>query len=221
MSIIFFILIFSSITYADHKPLSPKEYLEIHLNKVGFTQVLISPLGEGKIDHNNYTFHEVVCRFKISRCAVNYRLINKGGVLNEKSKSIWYRVESQSQGWKAKNNLSKGKKINHTDIEWGMRNGFTCTSNAPLKKKELINRVVISNIKSGAPLCLSDLEKERDVNKNDVVQLISRSVGFDLFLSAKALESGNVGDIVKVRVKRSAKILQAVVVEKDQVELAK
>ncbi|MFM2662837.1 flagellar basal body P-ring formation chaperone FlgA [Vibrio chagasii] len=141
--------------------------------------------------------------------------------MNEKSKSIWYRVESQSQGWKAKNNLSKGKKINHTDIVWGMRNGFTCTSNSPLKKKELINRVVISNIKSGAPLCLSDLEKERDVNKNDVVQLISRSVGFDLFLSAKALESGNVGDIVKVRVKRSAKILQAVVVEKDQVELTK
>lgn len=199
-------------------PENAQEQLIKHLYKQGFNQLVVSHLGESLVDDSEYAFSQVICRYEISRCRVVYR--KKSGSSAYKNFSIWFRVESPRLGWRAIANISKGTEISITNIEWGMTDAIPCLSHLALKENLLLGKFLSRELKAGDALCLHDLEASNDVNKNHIVKLISRTSGFDLAVSAKSLQSGNIGDVVKVRIPGSANVLQAIVIGKQQVELS-
>lgn len=199
-------------------PDNAMEKLIKHLTKQGFNHLVVSHLGESLVDESQYAFREVICRYEINRCRVVYQKVL--GNTKQNDVSIWFRIDSPRMGWRAISNIPKGQEVNEVNVEWGMTNAVPCLNLLALKNSLLFGKSLRRDLKAGDALCLHDLEQGNDVKKNQMVKLVSRSTGFDLVLSAKSMEAGDFGEIVRVRIPGSANVLRAVVTGKQQVELS-
>ncbi|WP_339388258.1 flagellar basal body P-ring formation chaperone FlgA [Vibrio caribbeanicus] len=218
ITILLLVLFSVSSVNSQELPDHATEKLIEHLTKKGFNHLVVRHLGESLAEESQYAFHEVSCRYEISRCRVVYQRMQGKKKLNDVF--IWFRIDSPRMGWRAISNIPKGQEINEMNVEWGMTNAVPCSNLLALKNNLPFGKSLGRDLKAGDTLCLHDLEQGNDVKKNQMVKLVSRSIGFDLVLSAKSLDTGDVGDTVRVRIPGAANILRAVVIGKKQVELS-
>ena len=76
---------------------------------------------------------------------------------------------------------------------------FKTLYHKPVDENDFYNYIVKQNIKADAILSRNQLKKRTDIQRNDKVRAIIRDGALALSFEAKALQSGNTGDIIKIR----------------------
>lgn len=87
------------------------------------------------------------------------------------------------------------------------------------RTEEVVGKKTRRGLKTEEPLYREMLDIKPDVNNNDLVRLIITGDGFELSARGKALEKGFVGDLIRVIVVGSKKVLEGVIVDKETVEI--
>ncbi|QUJ68511.1 flagellar basal body P-ring formation protein FlgA [Photobacterium sp. GJ3] len=194
-------------------------YLSDYLFSQGYDNLVISKAGSHPEMDAGYRFQKIECRFEIHRCRVNVEQTAADG--RTTTHSLWYIIRSQQIGWEAKRNISAGEAIRENDFVWRMTDAFSCKNQ--LAKSDDITRkpVVMTRIRAGQALCEYDLEKGMDVQKGDLITMVSHSDSFEITLKVKALTEGNRGETVKVRIPGSGTMLDATVLSSGKVELVR
>ena len=78
-------------------------------------------------------------------------------------------------------------------------------------KEELIGRKVKQNLKKGQYIQPRHLFKKYSVNEGDPIIIVSKFKNTEVSTGGIAIESGNIGDILEVKNKRSGKIIKGIV----------
>jgi flagella basal body P-ring formation protein FlgA len=76
---------------------------------------------------------------------------------------------------------------------------FTTLYHKPIDENDFYRYVAKQRIKSGAILSQNLLKKRTDIQRNDRVRAIIRDGALALSFEAKALQSGNAGDIIRIQ----------------------
>ncbi|MCG7489155.1 flagellar basal body P-ring formation chaperone FlgA [Vibrio sp. Of14-4] len=209
--------VFSHFSLSNEYAAGAHERVIDHLSNQGFNHLTVTQLNQNMCGDTVLSFDQVSCRYEINRCRVVYKEALAGE--SKKSCSFWFRIESFHLGWKARIELEKGQIVDQSNVEWGMTDVVPCISKLAIEQEQVFGKSLRRTLKPNDALCLHDLEESKDVKKNNMVKLISRSAGFDLVLSAKSLQEGNIGEVIKVRIPGSANVLLATIIGKQQVEL--
>ncbi len=83
---------------------------------------------------------------------------------------------------------------------------------------EIIGKKVRFAIRKGQPITLKSLEKEYFVLRNTNVEVLYEKNGFRIKLLGRALENGEMGDLIKVRNTSSGKVILCRVIGKNKVK---
>ena len=101
--------------------------------------------------------------------------------------------------------IEKGNYINKTDlifVKSSKKNIFYS------KKEELIGRKVKQNLKKGQYIQPRHLFKKYSVNEGDPIVIVSKFKNAEVSTGGIALKSGNIGDVLEVKNRRSGKIIK-------------
>lgn len=193
----------------------PIEHLSDYLVSQGFDN--FTAVGNHPPVEGGYVFKRVECLTEINRCRVIAENLAPGAM--HKARYYWYRVNSQQLGWQTVRVIRKGETVSSADFKWGMTDSLVCMNRLAASTDLERKPVVMKRLKVGTSLCEYDLQKADDVSKGGLVTLTSLSETFELSIRVKALESGNRGDAVQVRLPGSGTILNGVVTAAGKVEL--
>ncbi|OEE65025.1 flagella basal body P-ring formation protein FlgA [Enterovibrio norvegicus] len=209
----FMCLLGVSSVHANEENTDATQFLSAHLLSKGFTDLVIGAVGKKNGEALQKTrYFAVECTYKINRCRV------MGEDSEGKRVSSWFRVYSQQLGWQAKKSIRKHARIQQSDFEWVMTDGFLC-ANKLAGRDEIDTEVIAAQrIKKGSTLCDSHILKSDGIAAGDTVSLTSTTEMLQLMIEVKALDSGNVGDTIRVRIPSSGNILQGKVVSSELVE---
>ena len=116
----------------------------------------------------------------------------------------------------AKHFLPKGSKITPLDVK------IAKVEEKPNKEyikdlNEVIGKKVKRNIKEGSPISYQDLLKTYLVRRNSNVKVIYQRGAFKIELLGRALQNGELGDIIKVKNLSSGKVIQCKVIGANKV----
>ncbi len=95
---------------------------------------------------------------------------------------------------------------------------FTTLYHTPVDESAFYRYIAKQNIKADTILSLNRLKKRMDIARNDSVRAIIRDGSLSLSFEARALQSGNVGDIIKIR-KSYKKFFKARILSNTEVEV--
>ncbi|KKD62280.1 hypothetical protein RN22_01355 [Grimontia sp. AD028] len=209
----FIFLLTANSALADIENSDATQFLSSHLVSKGFNDLVIGEVGSKKADnHQDVRYIAVDCTYKINRCRVI------GEDPKGKRVSYWFRVYSQQLGWQAKKSIRKHERILPSDFEWVMTDSFVC-ANQRVGKEGLKSEVIAAErVKKGSTLCDSHLQQSDGIAAGDIVSLTSTTEMLQLMIEVKALDSGNVGDTIRVRIPSSGNILEGKVVSSELVE---
>ena len=112
--------------------------------------------------------------------------------------------------------IRRGSLIAADQIHIESSRGFPLSNDLATSPGQVVGRVAIRAIDSGAEIRLSSVDRPQDVKRGDTVTIEVRSGAAHLSLIAKAESNGRVGDIISVRNLRSNKIFQARVEGQDK-----
>ncbi len=76
---------------------------------------------------------------------------------------------------------------------------FTMLYHRPVDESAFYHYVARRHIKAGSILSYDQLKKRRDIARNDTVTALIKDGGLVLSFQAKALQEGDVGDVIKIR----------------------
>ena len=82
-------------------------------------------------------------------------------------------------------------------------------------KKDLVGRKLKTNLKMGQILHPRHLFESFDINNGDVISIVSKLGNVSVTVSGEAQDSGNLGDLIKVKNLKSGKIIKGYI-EKDK-----
>ncbi len=172
-------------------------------------------------------FPKNISQYKIAQLKISpYNLRNKKGrffVLYEKNNQKMSRIyfdfnlKAKILLFKAKNNIPNGKIINSNDYEKVM----TVFNKIPIGfiNNGNINGFVAKNyILKGRILTTFLIKKSSLIRKRDEINAIIKSGALSIEFSAKALDNGNKGDIIKI-IGNNGKIYKAKILNRFTVEV--
>ena len=109
-----------------------------------------------------------------------------------------YRIDADITLYAAATTLQKERAIT-PDVAIRKTVPFTLLYHQPIDDKDFYRYVAKQRIKAGTILTRDKLKRGSDISRNDTVTAIIRDGGVALTFEARALQSGNVGDIIKIR----------------------
>ena len=157
--------------------------------------------------------------------AVVGRRVARVSLYNEKDEfvnyfSLFLKVKAQKKAVVAKNKIQPGKQLTSENTEIRLveirnkRSKYFLTN-----LEDVINKKASHIIRVGEPIYKWSLQTVYDLEKGKLVNAIYKSGELEIGVKAELMESGNIGEKVKVKVKPNNKVLFALVKGKDYVEI--
>ena len=160
------------------------------------------------LDKNGF---ELIMRVKISENAdnkKNNKPVKVPNIILRKKKS-----EKKNEIFKIiklTKSLEKNDIIQSHDIETVLSDKKHQTSFFA-NKKELIGRKLKTNLKMGQILHPRHLFESFDINNGDIISIVSNLGNVSVTVSGEAQDSGNLGDLIKVKNLKSGKVIKGYV----------
>lgn len=120
-----------------------------------------------------------------------------------------------------KNLISQGKIIDENDIIMNDVNTTSLKSNIIIDKDQLIGMVAKRNISQNGTFKSNDIKQLTVIAKGDLVTLLFLRNHLEIKTTGTALNSGGIGNIIKVKVHDTNKIVIGKVINSSLVELRK
>ena len=86
-------------------------------------------------------------------------------------------------------------------------------------KKELVGRKLKTNLKMGQILHPRHLFESFDINNGDVISIVSKLGNVSVTVSGEAQDSGNLGDLIKVKNLKSGKIIKGYIKKDKKIKI--
>ena len=117
------------------------------------------------------------------------------------------------------NTIRKGSIINTSDIRWVTLPEAQVGRNIIRDTEKLIGMTPRTQIKEGMPIRLSEVNRPTLVKRGALVKINFNTAGISLSAIGKAIENGGKGDVIQVKNNSSDKIITAVVLGENQVQV--
>lgn len=118
----------------------------------------------------------------------------------------------------AKRVFQMGERIQPGDFSWEFKDVSYSIDGIP-QADELTGKQVKNGIRAGDVLWLSGLEKERAIRRGDLVQVRSKSEGWEVSLSVIAEADAYIGDVINLKNPKTNNALIGQVIGRGEVEL--
>ena len=86
-------------------------------------------------------------------------------------------------------------------------------------KKDLVGRKLKTNLKMGQILHPRHLFESFEINNGDVISIVSNLGNVSVIVSGEALDSGNLGDLIKVKNLKSGKIIKGYIKKDKKIKI--
>ena len=87
------------------------------------------------------------------------------------------------------------------------------------KKKDLVGRKLKTNLKMGQILHPRHLFESFEINNGDVISIVSNLGNVSVTVAGEAQDSGNLGDLIKVRNLKSGKIVKGYIKKNKKIKI--
>ena len=162
---------------------------------------------------------ELIIRVKTSKNVENE---NKIKLTNVSKSLIGKKIsKKKNQIWKIiklKNSLEKNDIIQLNDIETVLVEKKHQTSFFT-NKKELVGRKLKKNLKKGQILHPRHLFESFEINNGDIISIVSNLGNVFVTVSGEAQDSGNLGDLIKVKNLKSGKIIKGYIKKDKKIKI--
>ena len=128
-----------------------------------------------------------------------------------------YKIDATIPLYKASTDIQKGREIT-PEVAHLAEVLFTTLYHQPLNIDDFYHYIAKRHIKEESILSVEKLKHATDIQRNSTVSAIIKDGGLVLQFQAKALQDGNIGDIIKIR-KDYKKSFKARIISKNQVEI--
>ena len=88
-------------------------------------------------------------------------------------------------------------------------------------EKELIGRKLKTNLKMGQILHPRHLFKRYDINNGDIISIVSNLGNVSVTVSGEAQDSGNLGDLIKVKNLKSGKVIKGYIKKDKKIKISR
>ncbi len=180
-----------------------KHYKNIEIEKISLPNINFEVIGTPKIkviskgSTNSYMYFDIFINHYKTSASVRYFKTTKAVV--------------------AKRYIPKGSIISYDDVKIDKvkaKNDERYFTNI----NKLIGKKLRFAVKKGQPITLKYLEKEYYVFRNTNVEVLYEKNGFRIRLLGRALENGELGDLIRVRNTSSGKVILCKVIGKNKVK---
>ena len=139
--------------------------------------------------------------------ATNFKKLSKVSIKNKLLKVV-----------KLKKSLEKNDIIQLDDLETVLVEKKHQTSFFSTKQ-ELVGRKLKTNLKMGQKLHPRHLFERFDINNGDVISIVSNLGNVSVTVSGEAQDSGNLGDLIKVKNLKSGKIIKGYIKKDKKIKI--
>lgn len=141
-------------------------------------------------------------------------------VTSEKAATSWVSVQLRIERMAAvlKRSVSLGQKISESDIEW-KRADVSFARETPVTLDELTQQTAARSLSAGQVIYPSDLKREDLVKRGQPVKVTVGTADFEITVNGTAEDNGRNGDLVKIKLVDSGKILSGRVVDQGMVKV--
>ena len=171
-----------------------------------------------KVNCSDKNGFELIMRVKIAK-TVELKKINSTKVSKAITKKNLPKNENENfKIIKLKKSLEKNDIIKLNDIETVLvekkhQSSFFST------KKELVGRKLKKNLKMGQILHPRHLYESFDINNGDIISIVSNLGNVSVTVSGEAQDSGNLGDLIKVKNLKSGKIIKGYIKKNKKINI--
>ncbi len=118
----------------------------------------------------------------------------------------------------ASRSISSGEKIQPNDFTLQMRD-VTFENDTAASQAEIANSVAARTLGAGQVVWRNALKKEMAVKLGDAVKVMAGQDGWQVSIDGVAQGSGYIGDMIRVKIPRTQKVVSGLLTEKGQVEV--
>ena len=171
-----------------------------------------------KVNCSDKNGFELIMRVKIAK-TVELKKINSTKVSKAITKKNLPKNKNENfKIIKLKKSLEKNDIIKLNDIETVLvekkhQSSFFST------KKELVGRKLKKNLKMGQILHPRHLYESFDINNGDIISIVSNLGNVSVTVSGEAQDSGNLGDLIKVKNLKSGKIIKGYIKKNKKINI--
>ncbi|MBE7638304.1 flagellar basal body P-ring formation protein FlgA [Sneathiella sp. P13V-1] len=177
-----------------------------------FTKIQISVLDEPEIVVESLSYNERKNSFSAiisapanSDNATNYRVVGK--------------FYPQAMVPVSTRLIRTGEKIREQDVEFQLVRKNRVGRNIVLDVDELVGKSPRRSMRAGGTFHLNNLGDPVTIAKGKIISVIFKRGGIALTMTGRALENGSEGDIIRVENAHSRKVIQAEVIDDQQVRI--
>lgn len=110
------------------------------------------------------------------------------------------------------NRVLRGDIIKSTDVKWVRMRADRVQGDVLLHMDDLIGMSPKRGVRAGVPVRVTDVQRPRMVNKNDLVTIVHLVPNMILTAQGKALQHGADGDIIQIKNAQSTQVIEAEVI---------
>lgn len=137
---------------------------------------------------------------------------------SQKTFLVQAKLGEERQMMVARRDLKLGERISDEDYEMKWLD-VTYQRESPLKESEAKSRVLARYLRAGSPLMIGDMKHEPGAMRGQIVTLIAGGQDLEVTSQAVAEEQGAIGDLIKVKISDSQKVISGKVIEKGVVRI--
>lgn len=115
--------------------------------------------------------------------------------------------------------IRSGEVIKSSDISWTSLPDQQVSRNIVRNKDKLVGMTPRSQIKEGNPIRLNEIERPVLIKRGSLVKIQFNTAKINLSTLGKALEKGGMGDVIQVKNNASNKLISAIVLGPNQVQV--
>ena len=110
------------------------------------------------------------------------------------------------------NRVLRGDVIKSTDVKWIRMRADRVQTDILLYMDDLIGMTPKRGVRANVPVRVTDVQRPRLVNKNDLVTIVHHVPNMILTAQGKALQHGADGDIIQVKNAQSTQVIEAEII---------
>lgn len=132
---------------------------------------------------------------------------------NKPQKWISGQIRIEQQVPTAARMLPQGEKISASDINYKWLD-TTYAKDKILTQEEIIGQLALRTLNIDSPLWASNLKQEEAVKRGQLVKVLTGTSDFEVSTNCISEDNGKVGDLIKVKLVDTSKIIAGTIIEK-------
>jgi len=199
--------------------LKVEEKIKDYFKQLGFLKVSIS--GYGKINPIILSQQD----YKLNLIKVNGKGVNRNANLeisdgqNVYKLYYYFNIYSFKKIPVAAHKIVKDSTIKKNDLKFRAVNIFSLPANVVQNKKNIINKTAKKTLAPGEYFSTNYLGEDYLIKKGDLITVFTKKGNIKIETKAVAVQNGNQGDLLKISVKDSKKIITGKIINKNFVEV--